>query len=155
MRTKAELLKTPDPEAPPPGIRITSGRTKDEIGRVHHADGVWTAFARDADGCYRALGGHPDFAAALSAIPDAPAPEEREVPKAAAPKLRRPTASAAPQPEAKRPAAKRAPTPAQPVAAPAPAVQANKVQASKVQASTLQVGKAQSGKPKAVRSRAA
>lgn len=93
MRTKAELLKSPEPEAPPPGIRITSGRTKDEIGRVHHADGVWTAFARDADGRYRALGAHPDFAAALSAIPDAPAAAERETPKAAAPKPRRQAAT--------------------------------------------------------------
>ncbi len=141
MRTKAELSKAPEPEAPPPGIRITSGRTKDEIGRVHHADGAWTAFARDVDGRYHALGSHPDFAAALSAIPDAPAPVEREVPKATAPKSRRPTASAAPQPEAKRSEAKRS--------------EAKHAPAAAVQAGKLQAGKAQSGKPKAVRSRAA
>lgn len=133
MRTKAELPKAPDqtppPGAPPPGIRITSGRTKDEIGRVHHADGVWTAFARDADGRYRTLGAHPDFAAALSAIPDAPAPVEREVPKAVAPKPRRQTAATA-----------------------APLV---KAPAAAVQAGQAQSGKAQSGKPRAVRSRAA
>ncbi|MBP2295553.1 hypothetical protein [Azospirillum rugosum] len=130
MRTKAELLKPPEPEAPPPGIRITSGRTKDEIGRVHHADGAWTAFARDADGRYRTVGAHPDFAAALSAIPDAPAPEEREAPKATAPKPRRQTAATMAKPDAGR------------TTAPA-------------QAAKAQSAKAQSGKPRAVRSKAA
>lgn len=92
MRTKAELKTEPNP-APPPGIRVTSGRTKAEIGRIQRTADGWIAFARGADGDYRALGPHPDFATALSAIPDAPEPKAEQprprpktVPKAAAPK---------------------------------------------------------------------
>lgn len=102
MRTKAELTKAPDPGAPPPGIRITSGRTKNEIGRILRADGAWTAFARETDGRYRPLGAHPDFAAALSAIPDTAVPAERDAPKPAASRSRRPAPAAASRPEAGR-----------------------------------------------------
>lgn len=144
MRTKQELPKTPtakapEPEAPPPGIRITSGRTKDEIGRVHHADGVWTAFARDADGRYRTLGAHPDFAAALSAIPDAPVPAEREAPKAAA-------AKPAPKPRPRAAAAEPPRT---------EAVRADTPQPGRPRPSRAQPNKAQSGRARAVRSKAA
>ncbi len=145
MRTKTEHNKAsavdaPAPEAPPPGIRITSGRTKDEIGRVHHTDGAWHAFAREASGRYRALGPHPDFASALSVIPDSTIPAEREAerPQAARPRRR------APAPEAVQPKVTKAKA-ARPAPAPSKAVPPK----------AMPLAPAQSGRARAVRSNAA
>jgi hypothetical protein len=135
MRTKTEHKKapapdSPAPEAPPPGIRITSGRTKDEIGRVHHTDGAWHAFAREASGRYRALGPHPDFASALSVIPDAAIPAEREAerPQAARPR-RRPPAPESAQPKVAKTAKAARPASVPPKAIPSTAAQSGRARA--------------------------
>lgn len=151
MRTKTERNKapeskapgpsTPAPEAPPPGIRITSGRTKDEIGRVHHADGAWHAFARESSGRYRAHGPHPDFASALSVIPDAPVPAEREEAEclqAARPRRRAPSPEAVQTKATKAKAARPVPPPSKTIPPKA-----------------MPPAPAQSGKARAVRSSAA